>query len=682
MSYSLNWRQTDLPYANKQASITVPVGGLVSNQAPITFIGMGVPSRGKVEQENLMRLLENFAGVSTPANPTVGMTWYDADARALKLCTDTAPIAETWKILSGVQVTRVGEASPPNPNVSDMWFEQTSLDAGTLYLYSGKGRYGIVNNKVAKANFNDNVIGNWNANSSVVTVGGMVFNHALQVVRKETLETGNVFAVTGSTMLYLKGTLYTLGRTTALSFGVKFFDSSNNLLGYFRGMSLAANKTWTELAGMIQVPSNATTAQPCIEIDTVSTGIVDPCAITNMYIGTTRADSGFGGWEQVWPRVDNVAGREEYDYVASLVETLVGTSGNYTKDKIFKYLPNFTNMDSLLQARILALNPVADVTNVKASPNSNDWDYLLAVARWLVSKLEMPVGAVEDVSCNPFLQDGFTAPAELLAFPSADVRNAAGSTRSDVARVKNRKLGIISLTSMYTETVNILRAAIKNRFSIKGINGALGTNTAFDAAITTATHGSKVKTVTSDGIATFVLRWNSETELKSYFGGGNAIEISVTHGGTGTANDSNFKTLCDSKGVFRLTYDMTRNFSNTGNILGTTTVGATNVIDTVGASSTTAYSVNLGTGGSVTINVIVSRLVTDSNAVMRVSVQTVNSGVLTANSTITVKTIKDTTQYDAVGLTQNTITANNAFLYVSPSTYVAGADYVGTGGWV
>lgn len=45
---------------------------------PIEMIGLGLSLYGQVTQQNLYRMLENFANSTPPSNPVPGMFWYDS----------------------------------------------------------------------------------------------------------------------------------------------------------------------------------------------------------------------------------------------------------------------------------------------------------------------------------------------------------------------------------------------------------------------------------------------------------------------------------------------------------------------------------------------------------------------------------------------------------------------------
>lgn len=137
--YVLTWKNPAVDPGKNPAGINVPVGSIVSNQASLTFTGKGSANYGKVQQENLMRLLESFADGTAPDYPTVGQLWYDTDAATLKVYADSAP--PTWKAVGGLQVRDAADGPPPSPQLGDMWFERTGPLSGYLYVYTGLGRF-------------------------------------------------------------------------------------------------------------------------------------------------------------------------------------------------------------------------------------------------------------------------------------------------------------------------------------------------------------------------------------------------------------------------------------------------------------------------------------------------------------------------------------------------------------
>lgn len=137
MSYTLVWKNPAIDPG--KVDIVVPVATTVAGLADIIFTGKGSANHGKIQQENLMRVLENFAGPTPPDYPTVGQTWYDSATTSLKVFTSSVP--PTWTSLSGVQVRLEVDGPPPTAKLGDLWFEVTGDASGILYLYTGVGRF-------------------------------------------------------------------------------------------------------------------------------------------------------------------------------------------------------------------------------------------------------------------------------------------------------------------------------------------------------------------------------------------------------------------------------------------------------------------------------------------------------------------------------------------------------------
>jgi len=146
--YSLFWRSPALPFLQKNTAIAVPAGSIVSNAASLRFTGKGASNYGKVQQENLLRLLENFAGPTAPEYSTVGQVWYDTDVTTLKVMVRSAPEPDAWRSLNSTQITGIGEGPPSPASLGDTWFSRTGSASGIQYVYTGIGRYPQTGNEI------------------------------------------------------------------------------------------------------------------------------------------------------------------------------------------------------------------------------------------------------------------------------------------------------------------------------------------------------------------------------------------------------------------------------------------------------------------------------------------------------------------------------------------------------
>ena len=100
-NYTLNWTDDSLK------SPFILVGGTADvTSTSVALTGKSYVNWGEKLQENLIRLLENFASNGTaPINPTIGQFWYDVLHQQLKMRT-----ASAWVVLWPQTTT-----PPPGP---------------------------------------------------------------------------------------------------------------------------------------------------------------------------------------------------------------------------------------------------------------------------------------------------------------------------------------------------------------------------------------------------------------------------------------------------------------------------------------------------------------------------------------------------------------------------------------
>jgi len=509
--YLLYWTSPSIP--SKAAPLTVPVGTVVSNLAPISLTGKGAASYGIIQQQNLLHMLENFASPTAPDNPTIGLEWYDSVNNILKVCVDVSPTVK-WKSLGGVQVTNPGDPSPTPAALGDLWFSRTGTASGVLYLYTGLGRY----------------------------------------------------------------------------------------------------------------PENA---------------------------------GAIGGWEQIWPQVETVAGREEYNTLYGMLNSIIGdpatAGGSGALGKIVG-VNNLLSLDASKQAAFNALSPkdpsvlvpTTDSTSeLLVDTNSNDWDLLLAAAKYAVSRLELPVGYASDISPVPFVSDGLPPPTTLTALSTSDIRYPSLERRS------NRRFGIVTLLRTFQETANVLNTAVTNRFSLKGINGAGGTNTAFDSSVTTTTYVTVSGAAANSTTANVTLKFSfaSNSDLVAFLAAGSAIQVEMTDTGGSLTGDTNMKALYDQRGVLRLTGDKIRTFSSTLPTSQSAAIVQSGILN----SGTVSYTIN---GATYTL----TTSYTAGASFFTVAITSTSTGAMNGTIAFTFKVIRDTSTY-----------GSSQAIYPNVSTYTTAA---------
>lgn len=98
-----------------------------TTSSSIPFVGRGYKSWGTPIQQNILWLLQNFAGASEPSNPITGQIWYDTENAVLKMYNGSS-----WTTSQGIILQST--APDAGNNVGSMWFDTTNMQ---LYIWIG-----------------------------------------------------------------------------------------------------------------------------------------------------------------------------------------------------------------------------------------------------------------------------------------------------------------------------------------------------------------------------------------------------------------------------------------------------------------------------------------------------------------------------------------------------------------
>lgn len=104
----------------------VPDGQIDKLSSDITLIGKNYSGFGEALNENLVKILENFASVSRPPRPIRGQIWFDASESKLKVYTGTAFVP--------VSSATIANARPSTLGVGDLWYNNVDKQ---LYFFDG-----------------------------------------------------------------------------------------------------------------------------------------------------------------------------------------------------------------------------------------------------------------------------------------------------------------------------------------------------------------------------------------------------------------------------------------------------------------------------------------------------------------------------------------------------------------
>ena len=100
--------------------------GTIDTTSDLTLIGKNYAGYGEFFNENLIKLLENFANTSAPSSPIAGQMWWDKTNNLLKVYNGS-----TFKTVS----SSTSSSSTPSSGVTgDLWWDTTN---GQLKVYNG-----------------------------------------------------------------------------------------------------------------------------------------------------------------------------------------------------------------------------------------------------------------------------------------------------------------------------------------------------------------------------------------------------------------------------------------------------------------------------------------------------------------------------------------------------------------
>ena len=114
---------------------TIADGAVDTSSTNIALIGRLYRNYGELINENMVKLLENFASTSSPSTPIIGQIWYDKTVETIKVYRDTG----------FVPLARISSSSaePSNPGAADLWYdltdEQLKFYSGTAWIVISPG---------------------------------------------------------------------------------------------------------------------------------------------------------------------------------------------------------------------------------------------------------------------------------------------------------------------------------------------------------------------------------------------------------------------------------------------------------------------------------------------------------------------------------------------------------------
>jgi len=101
--------------------------GATDSSTSLTLVGKNYPNYGQIIEQDLINLMQNFAGSSQPVNPVTGQLWWSTTSNNLQVYNGT-----TFKIVGGATVST---SAPTSSSIAgDLWYKS---DDAQLYIYNG-----------------------------------------------------------------------------------------------------------------------------------------------------------------------------------------------------------------------------------------------------------------------------------------------------------------------------------------------------------------------------------------------------------------------------------------------------------------------------------------------------------------------------------------------------------------
>lgn len=169
MSYTL--------YKTNGTSLVTVVDGSLDNTTDLTFVGKNYSGYGAIVNQDLVKLLENFAGKLQPTKSLTGQLWYDTANGRLKV-----NVGGYFKPVANIE----SDTTPPsNATKTDLWYDES---VGKLKYFDGSN-YIVIGPQISGAT-SDNLF----EYASILDDGGNSHN-VLQARTTSTTGAGVITAI-------------------------------------------------------------------------------------------------------------------------------------------------------------------------------------------------------------------------------------------------------------------------------------------------------------------------------------------------------------------------------------------------------------------------------------------------------------------------------------------------------
>lgn len=138
-------------------SVATVNDGTVNESLDIKLIGKNYAGYGELQNENMVHMLENFAGPLEPSKAISGQIWFDTSVKKIKVFTgDVTTAGKVWKSVGGANVSAT---EPVAPTQGDLWLDTFKSQlkvrtANNTWLTVGPQTVGTTTTQMVSRNVN------------------------------------------------------------------------------------------------------------------------------------------------------------------------------------------------------------------------------------------------------------------------------------------------------------------------------------------------------------------------------------------------------------------------------------------------------------------------------------------------------------------------------------------------
>lgn len=101
----------------------------LDNTTDLTFLGRNYAGYGEVQNENFLKLLENFSNTTPPTKPLEGQIWFDSRNKKINFYDSS-----NWKSIANIEVSKTNPINTKNFITGDLWYNNADFQ---LYAFNG-----------------------------------------------------------------------------------------------------------------------------------------------------------------------------------------------------------------------------------------------------------------------------------------------------------------------------------------------------------------------------------------------------------------------------------------------------------------------------------------------------------------------------------------------------------------